>query len=287
MGIPKDYIFTSGTCAKKNFYGVITTALTSAGWTNIASNPATDGDVFASPGNTGDKALLLNLRKGNAASNANDVTGTDYCQMSARLPSSYTPGSNGGTGTFIRAASWFDLYIAPVAGGGILSRDTIYNYKIYTDKSKVIVSVEFPSATNLNPILHYIGLPDSLYCTETASRGLIVASTGDSWTASGNVAIADTPSGMGSAAAPYSMPVICTLAPKNPNNDGKYIVSDIYYGSATEGIRGKLDGVVAIPMSNIATGDTITIGDYKYYVLVCHSIGYNNFPSLALGVRTA
>jgi hypothetical protein len=286
MTIPTDYVFTPGTCAKKDFYGVITAALLAAGWTNVSSLASTDYEVYTSIGNTGDKELVLNLRKGSVATPANDVTTGNWCQFSYRLPTSYTPGASGVAGTFVRPDVWRDIYIAPVAAAGTLPMDTVYDYKIYADANKVIFSIQFPGGTGYSPILVYMGLPDSLYCTENGNRGMLVGTTVNCSTAAGNFMIADTPSGMGSASTCYIIPNICTLAPKNPNNAGKYVVSDIYYGSATEGTRGKLDGVVALPLVNVITGDIITIGTCQYYVLNCHSYGGNSFPSLALAIRT-
>lgn len=285
MAIPTDYVFTQGTCAKKDFYGVITAALLGAGWTNVASLASTDYEVYTSNGNTGDKALVLNLRKGSTATPANDISTTAYCQFSYRFPTSYTPGAVGVAGTFVRPDVWRDIYIAPVAAAGTLAMDTIYTYKIYADKSKVIFTIEFPGGTNYSPMVHYLGLPDSLYCNETGNRGMLQACTNNGQAIASNFVMADTPNGMGSVASCYSIPSICTLAPKNPNNAGKYVVSDIYYGNATEGTRGKLDGVVALPVANVLTGDIITIGTYQYYVLNSAVYNVNNFPSLALAVR--
>lgn len=287
MAIPTDYIFTQGTCAKKDFYGVITSALANAGWVNVSSLASTDYEVWTSTGNTGDKALVLNLRKGSVATPANDVTTTTYCQMSFRFPTSYTPGTAGVAGTFVRPDVWRDLYIAPTAAIGTLASDTTYTYKIYADKSKVIFSIEFPGATGYAPMLHYLGLPDSLYCTETGNKGMIYGATTNGATTAGYFLIADAPSGMGTVSTAYASLAICTLAPKNPNNAGRYVVSDVYYGSASEGTRGKLDGVVCLPTTNVLTGDIITIGTYQYYILNTSSTGNCNFPSNAVGIRIA
>jgi hypothetical protein len=287
MAIPTDYVFTPGTCAKKDFYGVLTAALITAGWTNVSSLATTDYEVYTSTGNTGDRSLVLNLRKGSTATPANDVSTTTYCQFSFRFPTMYTPGTSGVAGTFVRPDVWRDVYIAPVAAAGQLAMDTTYNYKIYADKNKIIFSIEFPPATGYAPIFVYLGLPDTLYCTETSNRGMVYVSTTNFGLTAANLLIADTPTGMGSLATCYVQPTICTLAPKNPNNSGKYTVSDIYYGSATEGVRGKLDGVVALPSTSVLTADIITVDTYQYYVLNCHVLGTNSFPSAAVAIRIA
>lgn len=286
MATPTDYIFQTGSCQKKEIYDLIVNKLIEAGWTNVASNPSTDYVVLTSTGNTGDKNLILNLRDIPAAGTAaNSVKTSSYCQMSYRLENDYTPGSAGVAGVFGRPSlAWTDLYIAPVAASGTLPLDTVVNYKVYADLSKIILAIEYPPATNYNPILIYIGQPDTTYMPESASRGMLVAVTNSATTAT-SVMVCNTPDGMGAVTAPYALATQTLLASKNPNNAGKYIISDVYYGSTTEGVRGKLDGIYCLPNSNILTGDNIVIGTKTYYVLCCHPQGNSSFASQALLVR--
>lgn len=286
MAIPTDYIFQSGTVAKSGIFDLIVSKLVAAGWTSVASLPSSDGTVLKSSGNTGDQALVLNIRDTNA-SNANSVKTTAYCTISYRLQDIYTPGAAGVAGTFGRPAlGWSALDIVPTTQTtGTLPMDTTINYKVYADASKIILAMEYPHATNLGPMLIYMGLPDSLYCTEGASRGVLFGTTANGPGAN-TISICNTPSGLGTVTATYTVSTYATISPKNPNNAGKYAVSHIYYGSATEGVRGKLDGIYALPLGNLITGDTITIGAKKYYALVCQSQGVNSFQSLALAVRT-
>jgi hypothetical protein len=288
MAIPTDYIFTPGTCLKKDFYGVLTAALLGAGWVNTSSLASSDYEVYTSTGNTGDKALILNLRPGSAGTPANSVVTTAYCQFSFRFPSTYVPGAAGVAGTFTNPDVWRDIFIAPVATVGQLAMDTTYNYKLYVDKSKIMFSIEFPPATGYSPMFVHLGMPDSTWCTETGNRGVFVAvSTQFTAGTAGNAVITDTPTGMGSSTTRYGIPIFTTLAPKNPNSDNKYALSDLYYGSATEGTRGKIDGVLAMPDGSTITGDTITLGAHQYYALNCHVLGVKSFPSSALAIRLA
>lgn len=286
MAIPTDYIFTPGTCLKKDFYGVLKNALLSAGWINITSNYATDGDVLTSPGNTGDKALIINMRSANVK-NDYDTATTAYCLMSIRFPTSYTPGAAGVAGTFVRPGGWQWMAIYPATNPANvqLAMDTIYNYKLYVDKSKLIFSIEFPLGLNTNPIFHYIGLPDSIYCDEAGNRGMVWGTTCYSQSATGNVLIADRPNGISSASDVYDIPLLCNLSAKNPNNSGKFGISDIYYGNSNDGVRGKLDGIFTFPSTGLLTGDTITIGSNVYYALICHQYYNNSFPSLGIAIR--
>ncbi|WP_434132779.1 hypothetical protein KIAC18_000307 [Sporomusa sphaeroides] len=288
MPIPTDYIFTSGTCLKSEIYDTIINSLVTAGWTNVSSNPTTDFDVLTSPGNTGNKALVLQLRPLPAAGTAaNNIKTSNFCQASFRLQTSYSPGTEGTAGTFGRPSlAWTDLYVVPVAANGQLPSDTTVKYKVYADASKIILAIEFPSATSLNPVLFYLGAPDSTFVAEADSNGLVFATTANATTA-GSLLVCNTSDGIGSVAAPYAMAVTGFNILKNPNNEGIYFQTGLYYQSATEGIRGMLDGVLCLPNMSVQTGNTITMDGQTYYQLVCEVRGNTSFPYPVLLVRTA
>lgn len=286
MAIPTDYIFTSGSCTKSEVFDLIVSKLTTAGWQSVASLATTDYTVLTSAGNTGDKSLVLNIRDTNI-SNANSVKTTNYNTMTYRLQTSYTPGTAGVAGTFGRPAqtAWVGLDIAPtVVTTGTLAADTVVNYKVYADLSKIIIAVEYPAATGYNPILIYMGAPDTSFMPQADNSSAIVATSNTTATAA-SIMVADSPDGMGTVALPYALATSALLPAKSPNNGGKYIVSDIYYGNATEGIRGKLDGILCTLNTSLLTGDNITIGAQTYYVLCCATQGNTSFPSQAILVR--
>jgi hypothetical protein len=288
MAIPTNYIFTSGTCLKSELYDLIISKLIAAGWTQVSSNPTTDFDVLTSTGNSGDKALVLNLRPIPAAGTAaNTVKTSIYCQMSIRLQTSYVPGTSGVAGTFGRPSlAWTDMYIVPVAASGTLPPDTTVNYKVYADASKIIMAIEFPSATSMSPLLFYLGAPDSAFVAEAGSSSTVFATTANATTAA-SLLKCNTSDGIGSVAAPYAMALTAFSILKNPNNEGIYFQSGVYYQTATEGIRGMLDGVLNMPNMAAQTGNTITMDGKTYYQLVCHIIGSSSFPYPVLLVRTA
>lgn len=288
MSIPTNYIFTSGSCQKKDLFDLLISKLVAAGWTDVASNATTDYVVLTSTGNTGDKSLILNLRDIPAAGTAaNTVKTSAYCQMSYRLQSSYTPGASGVAGTFGRPAlAWSDLYLAPVVASGTLAADTVVNYKVYADASKIILAIEYPPATGYSPILIYLGVPDSILVSDSDNRGMLAAVSNTALTAA-SIQICNTSDGMGSVAAPYPLMTYALLPPGDPNNANKRMISAIYYGNVAESFRGKLDGIRCMLNAKIFTGDTVTIGAETYYVLVCHAQGATSFPSQALLIRTA
>lgn len=285
MPTPTDYVFQSATVAKNSLYQFIIDKMTAAGWTNVSSNPATDFVVMRSTGVNNDKNLIFQMRPGNAASNINPVTTTAYSQFSYRLPDSYIPGASGVAGTFGRSALvWTDMYIIPAATGTQLPMDTVYTIKWYADAGKFIMSIEYPTATGYGPMLIYIGQPDSSYVSESNSNGMIVAVTANTATAT-SVMIDNTSDGAGSVAAPYALATQSLFPAQNPNNANRYVFSDVYYGSATEGIRGKLDGIGCMLNTNVLTGDNIIVDTQTWYVLVCKTQGNTSFPSQALLVR--
>ncbi len=284
MAIPTDYIFTSGTCRKDGIYNLIINTLKAAGWTDVSSLASSDFVVLKSTGVNADKNLVINLRAVNASA-TNNVTSTQYCQMSYRLVDSYTPGAAGVAGTFGRSSlAWTDLYIVPGAASCTMAVDAIINYKVYCDAGKLILSLEYPGATGYSPMVIYIGQVDSSYVSESNSSGMVVAVSATAAVAA-SVQIDNSADGAGAVSAPYALATQSLLPSTNPNAANKYAYSDIYFGNATEGIRGKLDGLLCIKNSNVLTGDNVIDGTKTYYVLVCQTQGNTSFPSQALLVR--
>jgi hypothetical protein len=290
MAVPTNYVFTSGSCAKSAIYQLICDQLTAAGWTDIASLASADFKVFKSAGNTGDKNLLLNIRDTSAAA-TNSIVTTDFCVMSYRLQDTYVPGATGVAGVFGRPTlAWSNLYIAPVGAiGTTLGKDTVVNYKIYADASKLILEIEYPNPSGLGPMILYIGEPDSLFVSDSASRGVLVATSAQNPAGAALLSICNTSDTVASVTGPYNLNLSALLPAGDPNAANKFSVSSIYYGSAAEGFRGKLDGIKCAFYSgtNLSTGDTITIGTEVYYVVITMVQVSSAFPSRALLIRTA
>ncbi|ANB66142.1 hypothetical protein GFC29_3817 (plasmid) [Anoxybacillus sp. B7M1] len=288
-----DYIFATEQVAKKDFYNWLLNKMIGAGWRNISSNPTSDGDVLQSIGEDGTRNLILNLRPGNTTGNtgqgSNPITTTDYNVMSYRLLNDYTPGTAGTSGTSSRAlasTAWETFYVIPTTT--TIPKDTILTVRYHVNKNRIILLIETPAAVGVSPILYYIGLPDEFYCSEPNSRGLLIGSTGYN-KYSGAVHISDTVGELASigTTAGTSNTTYQTLAPKNPNSAGKYIISDIFYGDSTIGFRGKLTGLFALPNQNVLNGDIIKIDTKQYYVAVCQSANNNAFGTLALAIQIA
>ena len=98
-----------------------------------------------------------------------------------------------------------------------------------------------------------------------------------------NVYIDDTPDNMARNNAPYAETIYSAVSPKNPNADGVYTMSEILYGSASEGYRSRLDGVFALPAQNIVQGDKIKVGNDTY---TAFNVGSCGLPTAWIAVLT-
>jgi len=284
MPTPTEYIFRSGSCRKGDLYQLILDKLIEAGWTDVASNPTTEYNVMTSTGVNGDKELVIQLRP-YISSTANSVITTDQVIATLRLQPSYIPGEPGVSGVFGRPTLTYTLFhLAPTITNVKIDIDTILNYKVYVDKNKIILGIEYPVALGYNPLLFYLGQPDTVWMGESKSVGCVYA-TSSGTTSNLSLIVCDTPDGMASSAGPYSIPTKALLPLKNPNNDGIYITSDIIYEGGNEGMRGKLDGILCATNSNILTGDRLIENGKTYYVLNCHATSNSSFPSQAIIVR--
>lgn len=282
-----DYIFTSGTCLKNELYDLIKNSFLSAGWVNESSNATTDFDVLTSSSESGDKRLVIQLRPlNNAGTASTNVITTDSHVMSYRLVAGYTPGAPGVAGTFARttAESWRDLFLVPQAASTLMPGNTPINYKLHVNKNRLIISIEYPVAFSLGATTIYIGIPDITYCLETDSRGLIVV-TSNSAISANNVHITDDPGELAARTTSTTRTLYCTLAPRNPNSANKIMLSEIFYGNTTEGIRGKLTGIYALLNSGVSTGDIVKIGTKSFYVVVNQTYSSTSFPSQALAFQ--
>lgn len=282
------YIFQTKTCLKSEIYANLKTIMITAGWQNISSLVSSDGDVMYSTGEDGTLALCINMRSLND-SNSNDIELTDYNIMSYRFPETYVPGDVGASGTFGRAVAqegWKKCYIAPTATA--ISRSVTVTIKYHCNKNRLIFAIIYPDASGVAPILNYIGLPDELYVATSGSRDVIFGST------SGNgvntvVQISNAVLSMPSDAASSNRTTYVQVPPKQINSDGKAIMAEIFYGSVSEGLRGKITGIYALSPTTpvINSGNIITIGSDQFLVLLCGNLSYNAFQTLYLAIQIA
>ncbi|MGD2351927.1 MULTISPECIES: hypothetical protein [Bacillus subtilis group] len=285
-------LFQTGTATKTELYGVMKNLLLQAGWINVSSNPATDYDVFKSTGETGDKELVFQTRPyyGTSTAGVNNIESTDFHYGGIRLIGGYTPsGTSGTSGTFDRTLTnegWKNLPFACTVTTQSFDKNTPVTYRYSVNKNRLIFVTEYPPALNTPPCMFYIGIPDETYCSEPKSRGLLYL-TSCQGVVTSSVYITDNAGEVASQLSSKSMGTLCQLAPKNPNSAGNFTLSEIFYGDSSEGVRGKLTGIFALPTQNIANGDIIVQGGQEYLVVVNGTSGNDMFPSKAIALPLA
>lgn len=265
-----DTILLAGSCQKQNFFSMLKSAMIAAGWEDVSSLATTDFSVMHSTGNDGTKNLYLQMRPHNI-SNKNSIETTDYCSMSFRMLDRYTPGAAGVAGTIPRAGQdWFPF---PLIGNSpetyTVPMTSTFDYKLFVDKEKIVIAIFPPAAYDYKPVLHFIGLPATVFANEPDSRGMVCCcNVTDSYptTAENTLMVSNTPGGAASVSDPYVLSIYSQKSPKNPNPAGAYMISEIFYGSESEGIRGKLDEIYCMPNQNLVMNDIITVGTKKYQV---------------------
>ncbi|MFW6225881.1 MAG: hypothetical protein ACOC3V_02880, partial [bacterium] len=268
-----DYIFKQDTCLKKDFYYKLIEILENNGWENISSNEETDFSVMTSSSLNNNRKLILNIRPTNTGNN-NDTTTTSYSMMTVRLPVDYIPGNENESGEFINPGTWlhFNIYPSNSTTSAVYNMDTPLKLNYYCDKNLIIMIIEYPEGTSINPIVFYLGLPHELYgdpdLVEPDNRGVVFAQSHGNTTlygASGELIISDshyTTASVGvSSIITARRKIYNVLPPKNPNIGNYILPTSAYYGNVNEGWRGKLTGLKFIPNQNVSSGDIVVIGD--------------------------
>lgn len=288
-----DPIFQQATVTKGNFYSWLKSLLTSNGWTNVSSNPTTDYDVFTSAGTDGTRNLVIQMRDGDGGTTK--LSATNYTAIQMRQPKTYTPGVNGASGTFGYSSSWGVLEVIPSNTVTTSSNLTVY---YNCNANRCIVVVQPPTSISNTASVLWFGLPEqgNFYMQEPNSVGLVLANNNHSGIINGGgyVWASDNPVEYVPATGNSTPSVYTQLAPRNPNSAGNFLLSDIFYGDATVGLRGKLSGVYMLPNQGVSNLDTLTLGSSVYTVFILHTgsngsySGYDSFASSAvIAVRTA
>ena len=135
-----DVIFTTETCLKSELFGRIKAIMTAAGWADISSNPATDFTVMRSPGEEGNRNLILQLRE-HAGTAAQSISTSNYTIMNYRLPAGYTPGATGVAGTFTRTGeAWRTLYIASTTSN-VIDAGVLMKIRYHCNKNRLLLCI--------------------------------------------------------------------------------------------------------------------------------------------------
>lgn len=278
-----DVIFTKGSFIKSNSYQAIINLFKAAGWTDVSSNPTTDFVVLNSKGEAGNKSLFIQLRPFISA-NTTSIETTDNNVIAYRLIGKYTPGASGVAGTFERPSeTWSTIYTVPTTTA--INKDITLDYHVNVNKNRMIIAIESPPSISQGAILHYIGLSDATYGEDSDSRGLLVANSAYP-RANQQLHITNAAETLPSDSASSTRLIYCTLAPKNPNSAGLFTFAEMLYGNPTEGIRGKLNGIFALPAGGLNNGDIINVGLKKFRIIITQIISNSNsFPTTVFALQ--
>lgn len=209
------------------------------------------------------------------------VTGTGASMLTT------TEGTSSVGSTPRSSETWKLWTLEPASSTTLINKDLVtINYKYNVNANRLILVLEFPGETGYGPMLFYVGLPDEVYSAEGGSTGLLFAASSANPTA-GTINVTNNPSEYTAAAASIAESCLYSLAPKNPNAAGKYILSEISYGGTLSGVRGKLTGIFVLPNQNILHGDIIQEGAKQFQVVVCHSYSSTAFPTSAFAIQIA
>lgn len=299
----------SGQCTKANLYDLIISKFIAAGWTNVSSNPVTDGDVLYSTGADGKKQLYIQLWPLDPGGtglnpistvitttvyNANNVKNTSANWIiGIRLVGGYTPNATAGSsGTFSDTRGWSRVALINSNATNITS-DILVNYDIYVDKEKAIIHTKASDFSSTKDQLIYVGLPSTIYTniSKTPKRGMVFLAACQIGFGASIVAMNDYPDDMiGISNNWVQLAGKTLLLNKNPNIAMNYFMGDIYSYNDTYGMVNKLDGIYSVSQSNYLPGDLATIGANTYKILDVRTnwtSSANMFPSDGIAIQIA
>lgn len=291
-------IFMSEQVTYGDFYAWFKAKLVAAGWENITSNYATDGDVWHSTGESGTKNYYFKTVAPSLVST--ELWGGG---MIARPYLKYTPGSLGSSGVFVGDGGiTISVYVSnfKLAFPVTLTAQSTYcppltaEYTVYTsiNRDRVIVTLTLPegyfTGANYSGLLGrsnlwYVGAPE-LYSTSgqdsESSKGLIVHGTtlnqnGPNYAYQGVNIYSSV--GSNPVLANYDANPIYKLGDspifRLKNMASKYPLMDLICGGPYEGTILKLKDIFVLSevgmgaFTDVFEGDLITDGEYMYKVI--------------------
>lgn len=312
-----DFIFTGGSCLKKDIVTTIQQILVDAGYEEVSSSHEKDGYVYKNTTDEGyETCIVVPCYMTNEVSNNCKITSGNYTYFDLQMYKNYKPSSvDGSEGTLD--------YCSNTAGGvysggskttfptlaydnkGITFSDlgsksdytdnTPCRYYYYVDSSELIFCYYFENKVG-NMIM--LGRPHQYYLPDREKLEMRVFYGSH---AGYNV---DMCFGQKQGLVSNAFNSLCYLTlGMNPDSSGTVKASSIYIQDAggtvgqSNGVIAKLDGVYTLVHNDIFNafpsglqcGDIVEVGDKKYTVMLfCNSYSrYNSSPLRAIMVRTA
>ena len=261
-----DPILTTEKVKLYDIYSKIISLLTEAGWEDVSSNSATDGNIMHSKGESGDMDLFLGFSKDAGGTDTNPFgssTTTDCIYI--KLIYDYRPSASGKSGTYDsrRNETWKNL-IKPFNNRGIVSLDDEIYMHYNVNKNRILCYFEplekykLDPTTTSNPThlqLHNINSPyfftfgyqDGSLIKGTKSSSVIFAHTNpyDGEYSRDRCALACSYATTVSSDAIY-VKSYSFNATKEGTLDKKVPMLPIWLGTADEGLLCSVDGIKVI-----------------------------------------
>ena len=261
-----DPILTTEKVKLYDIYSKIISLLTEAGWEDVSSNPAIDGNIMHSKGESGDMDLFLGFSKDAGGTDTNPFgSSTTADCIYIKLIYDYRPGASGKSGTYDsrRNETWKKL-IKPFNNRGIVSLDDEIYMHYNVNKNRILCYFEplekykLDKTTTNNPThlqlyninsLYFFtfGYQDGSIIKGTKSSSVIFAHTNsyDKVYSRDKCALACSYATTVSSDAIY-VKSYSFNATKEGTLDKKVPMLPIWLGTAEEGLLCSVDGIKVI-----------------------------------------
>lgn len=156
MNFMSSIIFKNEKVTKSEWYEWFLNKWKEAGWTNISSNPSTDGDVMYSEGVNGDKTLYIGFSGSITDPNSTGIS------LKIRHSRTYTPNEiygNDGTFELTSGRNWWTEVVLHY-NKGISSKDHIFSMWYYVTKNWGMFITDQNLVHGGRPSCFFVGQPE-------------------------------------------------------------------------------------------------------------------------------
>ncbi len=231
------------TLPKSQVYTKMKEILVDAGWYEISSKPATEGFIFYSKGESGDKDIYFQIRDFYQNGTANIFSSTTSTYLEFRILLDYVPNTTSGLlGTLTPAISTYNNVLVRTS-----TKETSIpisaKYELYylVNKDRVIFVIRTPFINESCFVM--IGRPSPHYSLQTEKIGnVIVASMSHTSHLDPAVYLGEVNTTKSTAAR---LTVWNNTIPRSFMKRSIYM-SEVAYGTNTEGLKGYLDGIYTL-----------------------------------------
>lgn len=273
-------LFNSITCEKGEIYDKIVDLFLGAGWTDIASNSATEFAVLRSF-DTNNRPIFFQILPHVGTPSTQDIRTTNSVQIRLNMVRNYTPGNAGVNGVFDRQHNNTVNLLLASNGAALTVPPAAPDIDIYYNISKTrgIIVFDFSNSSAYSTSgggWFFVGVPDGEIFDRDPRRSCVLANPLNT---ANNIPVMDHPiqTSVAEGAAVVNHPTMPYVPLRNPDTRGIYAISNIAYGHASTGQRGFLDDMYFISGTTLglANGDYIEVEDrrFKLILITCLANG--------------